>query len=193
MLGDGVEIGWCFCGDSWPTSGRCRSSEAAERREPLAPDSSRSKFWPLDSTVEAKVRTLVFAVLLAGCARFVPPTQMAAPFTVVIEPVNAERVVLRLNAARRLRVYASAAGLRSEGGRIVEFVAPGTLQFTGGEGELELETADPGARFVLSVRHDKEGVVHAFETRGHRAAIRLRRGQASIEGEDMTMRMVRSP
>jgi hypothetical protein len=136
---------------------------------------------------------LVFAVLLAGAGLLVPPAPKSLPLVVEVRPVTGEQVVLRVDRSDSLQILVSADGLRMEGRRLVEFVAPGTLEITGGEGELQLHSADPGAGFVLSFKREAAGVVRELEARGSRATIRVRGGEVTVDAENMIMREVRAP
>jgi hypothetical protein len=136
---------------------------------------------------------VVFTALLAGAGLLVPPAPRTLPFVVEVRPAAGEHVVLRVDRADSLRVRATAAGLRVEGGRLVELVAPGTLEITGGEGELQLLAAKPGAGFVLGFKREAGGVRREFEASGQRATIRVRGGQVTVDAETMAMREVRAP
>jgi hypothetical protein len=136
---------------------------------------------------------LVFAVLLAGAGLLVPPAPKSLPFVVEVRPATGERVVLRVDRSDSLHVLASADGLRTEGKRLVELVAPGRLEITAGEGELQLQSADPSAGFVLSFKRETAGVVREFEARGERATIRVRGSDVTVDAESMIMREVRAP
>jgi hypothetical protein len=136
---------------------------------------------------------LVFAVLLAGAGLLVPPAPKSLPLVVEVRPVTGEQVVLRVDRSDSLQILVSAAGLRMEGRRLVELVAPGTLEITGGEGELQLHSADLAASFVLSFKRETAGVVREFEARGRRATIRVRGGEVTVDAENMIMREVRAP
>ena len=138
------------------------------------------------------MRKLVFAVLLAGACVLVPPAPESLPFVVEVRPATGERVVLRVERSDGLHVLASADGLRTEGKRLVELVAPGRLEITGVEGELQLQSAEPGSDFVLTFKREAAGVVHELG-RGQRATIRVRRGQVTVDAENVTMREVRAP
>src|SRR5688572_24464371 len=115
------------------------------------------------------------------------------PFMVEIRPATGEEVVLRVEGGDGIHLRASAAGFRLQGKRLAEFVAPGTLEITGGEGELELHSADPRAGFILSFKREAGGVSREFEARGQRATIRVRGGEVTVEAETMIMREPRAP
>lgn len=138
------------------------------------------------------MRKLLFGVLLAGACVLVPPAARSLPFVVEVRPATGERVVLRVERSGSLHVLASADGLRTEGKRLVELVAPGRLEITGGEGELQLQSAEPGSDFVLTFKREAAGVVSELG-RGQRATIRVRRGQVTVAAESVTMREVRAP
>jgi hypothetical protein len=135
---------------------------------------------------------LVLAVLLAGAGLLVPPAPKSLPFVVEVRPVTGEEVVLRVDRSGSLHILVSAAGLRTAGRRF-EFVAPGTLEITAGEGELQLTSADPGAGFVLTVKREAAGVVREVEARGPQARIRVRGGEVTVDADNMSMREVRAP
>jgi hypothetical protein len=143
--------------------------------------------------MEGFMGKLVFTALLAGAGLLIPPALTSMPFVVDVRPAAGEHVVLRVDRADSLHVRATAAGLRVEGGRLVEFVAPGTLEITGGDGALELVAANPGAGFVLGFKREVGGVRREFEASGRRATIRVRGGQLFVDAETMTMREVRAP
>jgi hypothetical protein len=136
---------------------------------------------------------LLLTVLLAGCGLLVRPTPASLPIVIEIRPETGERVVLHVDRGRSLYVRVAAAGLRSEGRRFTELVAPATLEITGGRGELKLRSADPGMRFVLNVPREVAGVSHVLEARGEHAVIRVRGSQLELSTETVTMREVRSP
>ena len=136
---------------------------------------------------------LVLTVLLAAAGLFVPPPPASMPFVVEVRPATGEQVVLRVDRGDSLHLRASAAGLSLRGRRLAEFVAPGTLEITGGEGELELHSADPRADFILSFKREAGGVSREFEARGQRAVIRVHRGEVTVEAETMIMREARAP
>jgi hypothetical protein len=136
---------------------------------------------------------LVLAVLVATAGCLVRPTSRSLPLVVEVRPATGERVVLHVDGGDRLHVRATAAGLRTNGGRLVELVAPGTLEITGGEGELRLRSAEPSADFVIGFKRKAAGVGRELEARGQHAAIRVRGGQVTIEAETMTIREVRGP
>jgi hypothetical protein len=137
---------------------------------------------------------LVFAVLLAGAGCLVPPSTRSLPLVVDVRPATGEQAVLRVDGGEGLRTRVTAAGLRLDaGGRLAEFVAPGTLEIIGGEGELELSSAAPGPGFVLGFKRGVAGVRRELEARGQHAVIRVRGGQVSIEAETMNMREIRAP
>jgi hypothetical protein len=136
---------------------------------------------------------LVLAVLVAAAGCLVPRTPQLEPFVVEVRPATGERVVLHVDGGDNLRLRANAVGLRTDGRRLVELVAPGTLEITGGEGELQLRSADPNAGFALGFKREAVGLHQELEARGRHASIRVRRGQVTIHGENMTMREVRSP
>jgi hypothetical protein len=143
--------------------------------------------------MEEKMGKLVFTILLAGAGLLVPPAPASLPFLVQVRPATGDRVVLRVDRGDSLHVLASAVGLSIDGRRFTEFVAPGTLEITGGEGELELRSADPGVAFVLSFKRETAGVSREFEARGERAVIRVRGGDVTVAAESMTMRAARAP
>lgn len=136
---------------------------------------------------------LLFAVLLAAVGLLGPQSSASLPLVIEVRPATGERVVLRVNGAESVHLLANAAGLRTEGKRLTEFVAPGTLEITGGEGELELHSADPRTDFVLAVKRGTGANTRELETRGQHAVIRVRGSEVTISGEIMTMREVRSP
>jgi hypothetical protein len=136
---------------------------------------------------------LLFTLLLAAVGCLVRPTPASLPIVIEIRPETGEQVVLRVERGKSLHVRASAAGLRTEGGRLMELVAPATVEITGGKGELELRSADPGMRFVLGVKREVAGVSRVFEARGEYAVIRVRGSQLELSTEEMTMREVRAP
>jgi hypothetical protein len=134
---------------------------------------------------------LVFTALLAGAGLLISRGPTSMPFVVEVRPAAGEHVVLHVDRSDSLDVRASATGLRTQGGRLVEFVAPGTLEITGGEGELELVAADSGAHFVLAFERETGGVRRQFEARGTRATIRVRGDQVTVQAE--SLREVRVP
>jgi hypothetical protein len=127
------------------------------------------------------------AFLVVSCA------SRPHPLRVEIRPASGEQVALRVKGGDGLQLNVQAYGLGTKDRRLVEFTAPGTLEITGGEGELELSAADTAQRFILIVKRDAAGVTRELETRGPRATIRLRDGKMQIEAESMTMREVRAP
>jgi hypothetical protein len=136
---------------------------------------------------------LLFAVLVAGVGLIGPQSPVSLPLVIEVRAATGERVVLRVNGGDGVDLLANAAGLRTEGRRLTEFVAPGTLEIRGGEGELELNSAHPRTDFVLVFKRGTAGVTREFETRGQHAVIRVRGSEVTVSGETITMREVRSP
>jgi hypothetical protein len=134
-----------------------------------------------------------FAVAFTGAGLLVLGACVARPHTVEIRPASGEEVEVSIRGGDSLQFRANATGLRTDARRIVAFTAPGTLEITAGEGELELSTADTAQRFLLIVKREVAGVTHELETRGQWAVIRVQDGQVKIQSEAMTMREVRAP
>jgi hypothetical protein len=131
---------------------------------------------------------ILVALLLSGTGLLVTPRQVATPFLVEIRPMTGDRVELRVDGGSGLHFRANAGGIRAEGGRLVGFVAPGTLEITGGEGALDLSSVDTTSRFVLIVKRAVPGGISHLEASGRRAVLSVRGGQLEIAGEAMRAR-----
>src|SRR5688572_1394684 len=108
--------------------------------------------------METTMGKLPVAILLAGAA--FPVLSCASgphPLTVEIRPASGEQVALLVKGGNGLQLSARASGLATKDRRLVEFTAPGTLEITGGEGELELSAADTAQHFILIVKRDAAG------------------------------------
>jgi hypothetical protein len=139
-------------------------------------------------------RKLPFAVLLAGAAFLgVSCASRPHPQRVEVRPASGAQVALLVKVGGGLQLHVQAEGFGMNDRRLVELTAPGTLQITGGEGELELSTADTAQRFILIVKRDAAGVTRQLETLGQLAVIRMRGGKMEVEAESMSMREVRAP
>ena len=135
-----------------------------------------------------------FALLVAGGAFLVAScASRPHPLRVEVRPASGEHVALLVKVGDGLHLNAQSDGFAMKDRRLIEFTAPGTLEITGGGGDLELSAADTAQRFILVVRRHAAGVGPEFETRGPRATIRLRDGKMQIEAESMTMREGRAP
>ena len=140
------------------------------------------------------MKELPFALLVAGAAFLVAScASRPHPWRVEIRPVSGQQVALLVKGGAGLQFNAQAEALAMKDRRLLELTAPGTLEITGGEGELEFSAADPAQRFILIVKRDTAGVTRQLETLGPRAVIGMRDGKMRIEGESMTMREVRAP
>lgn len=140
------------------------------------------------------MRKLPFAMLLPSSALLVVScVSRQQQFRVDIRPASGEQVALLVKGGDGLRLSAQAYGLGTKSRRLVEFTAPGTLEIAGGEGDLELSTADTAQRFLMIVKREVGGVTRELETQGQRAVIRMRDGKMKVEAESMTTREVRAP